>query len=103
MSRTATQYKTLTQGDYVKLMQLLPRLRLEVERNGDTAQASIVLATTKIVGTRAKEFIDEQASASDDGAASWAREIVNGGKEEKISCENHSHYSDICGECKKAN
>lgn len=78
MSRTSTQYRQLSQIDYVKLMQLLPRLKLDLERHGDDAGAVHTLETIKIVGQRAKAFIDESLTDTDDGAAKWAKDIVAG-------------------------
>lgn len=61
-------------------MQLLPRLRLDLDRAGDEQGARHTFETIRLVGKRAKAFIDEAANATDDGAASWAKDIVSGKK-----------------------
>ena len=65
MGNYTTEGRTLKQLDYVKLMQLLPRLRLDLERAGDDKGAAGVQVAINRTGKRAKAFIDEIENGAD--------------------------------------
>ena len=71
------QFKQLNYQDYAKLMQLLPRLRLQLERAGDDEGANGVMIATNRVGKKAIEYIREAEKGTDEKPSAWAESIVN--------------------------